>query len=191
MTLIGLSGYAQTGKDTVAAILVDRHRYTRVAFADKLKAIAEDIDPIVGRTGHRLGDDLGWLDDCIETNGEDRWSWAKRNPETRRFLQKLGEACRTHIDPNVWIDAALNNAPAGDIVISDVRYSNEAQAIVDMGGEIWRISRPGVGPANGHISETALDDWPFGRLITNDGTVEDLAGVVGFLVDLAEYRSAA
>ena len=35
--IIGLSGYAQSGKDTVANILVQHYGYKRVAFADKIR----------------------------------------------------------------------------------------------------------------------------------------------------------
>ena len=42
------------------------------------------------------------------------------------------------------------------------------------GGRVWRVSRPGVGPINDHISEVGLDDYPFDAVIDNDGTLDDL-----------------
>ena len=35
--VIGLTGYAQSGKDTVASILVEKYGYRRIAFADKIR----------------------------------------------------------------------------------------------------------------------------------------------------------
>jgi hypothetical protein len=95
------------------------------------------------------------------------------------LLQRLGTECgRELISDTVWIDAALNNVELDDhyksIVVTDVRFPNEAQAIKDRGGYIFRIEREGVGPANDHPSEIALDNWIFDCIIDNDGTPEEL-----------------
>ena len=61
--IIGLSGYAQSGKDTVAEILVEEYGYTRVAFADIIKQAVYLLDPIVNVSGMRLRyfvDQIGW-----------------------------------------------------------------------------------------------------------------------------------
>ena len=42
------------------------------------------------------------------------------------------------------------------------------------GGEMWRVVRPGTGPVNGHVSETALDTYTYDNIIDNAGTVDDL-----------------
>jgi hypothetical protein len=60
------------------------------------------------------------------------------------------------------------------VVVDDVRFPNEAQLIKSMGGQLWRIERPGLTDATGHSSEGGLADWEFDRVIVNDGTVEDL-----------------
>ena len=59
-------------------------------------------------------------------------------------------------------------------VITDVRFTNEADMIRANGGKIWRVVRSGVGPVNNHISESELDSIKFDRLITNDSGFEDL-----------------
>lgn len=46
--LIGLSGWATSGKDETANVLVRLYGYERIAFADKLKEFVKAIDPIVG-----------------------------------------------------------------------------------------------------------------------------------------------
>src|ERR1051326_4846414 len=45
--IVALTGYARSGKDTVGSILVEQHGFRRVAFGDVLKAVAEDMDPIL------------------------------------------------------------------------------------------------------------------------------------------------
>jgi hypothetical protein len=75
-------------------------------------------------------------------------------------------------------------------IISDCRFPNEGQAIKDRGGVIWRINRPQnelpIDTLTGkklmdyprHSSETSLDNWPFDRVIENDGSLEDLLSKV-------------
>ncbi len=62
-------------------------------------------------------------------------------------------------------------------VFSDVRFMNEVGAIEDRGGQVFVVSRKGVGPGNQHSSESAID---FRQLntISNDGTLEDLENEV-------------
>ena len=53
--IIGLSGYAQAGKDTVAQMLVEDYGYTRLGFADIIKKACYYLDPIISLDGMRLG----------------------------------------------------------------------------------------------------------------------------------------
>ena len=163
--IIGLSGYAQSGKNTVADILVDHHGFIALAFADPIKALVYDINPKIN---------------SIEIQGmvnEYGWDIVKQDPEVRRLLQTTGEAGRQGIDEYLWVALTLSQIKdphEGRYVITDVRFPNEASAISSQGGQLWRIERPGVDAVNDHISETALDAWVFDETIVNDGTIEDL-----------------
>jgi hypothetical protein len=69
------------------------------------------------------------------------------------------------------------DTPPKGIVISDVRFPNEVEAIKAAGGQVWRIIRPGSelpGKAGAHVSETALDNFVSGDCISNDSTLESL-----------------
>jgi len=136
--LIGLTGYAQSGKDTLANVLVENYGYTRVAFADKIRDFLYGINPMVACSP------TGYLQDLINLVG---WDKAKQEPQVRRLLQDLGISARELIDENIWVNAALNKAIREDrVVITDVRFENEAVAINLMGGQLWRVKRVGVGP---------------------------------------------
>jgi hypothetical protein len=169
--IIGLSGYAQSGKNTVADILVEHHGFTQLAFADVIKELLTYIDPII----------------YIRPDGSNMtvsefvyiWGWeeAKKENEVRRLLQALGLAGRNLIDEYLWISMTLSQIKdphEGRYVISDVRFPNEAAALTSQGGQIWRIERPGLTAVNEHISETAMDPWVFDETIINDGSIEDL-----------------
>jgi hypothetical protein len=158
--IIGFGHLARVGKDSAAEVLVRRAGYRRLAFADPLKAVALDVFPT--------------LRERVET-----WGWdhvKSTDPSVRPMLQRLGAAVRDHVGVDTWLDAAFaSTEPGCRYVISDVRFENEAKRILDRGGAVYRIDRPGVAPANDHISELALADWTgWTGVILNDGTLADL-----------------
>lgn len=175
--IIGLAGYARAGKDTVAQI-VKQHGFEQRAFAAPLKACLAALDPIVLAYGPH---DMQRLSDYL--NADSGWEAAKSEPEVRQLLQRLGtEAGRNILGDDVWVNALFQTPSRGRLVISDVRFPNEAAAIRDRGGVLVRITRPGHGPVNGHPSETALDDYDFDAEILNDGEIADLKPAIDSLV---------
>lgn len=168
--IIGLSGYARSGKDTVGDILVANHGFQRASFAAKLKEFALAVNPIVGDAN---GEGFYTLKGLVDYGG---WEGAKKNPEVRRLLQCIGtEAGRNVLGENIWVEAATKNVhPSFSIAFTDCRFPNEAKAIENLGGVVWRIVRPGTQPVNAHPSETALDDWHFAATLPNTGTIDDL-----------------
>lgn len=165
--IIGLSGYAQVGKDTVANILVEHYGYTRIGFADIIRKAAYILDPLITLDGMRLAH-------AVDKFG---WETAKQVPEVRRILQVLGsEVGRDLIDPDLWVELTMTGVHSKDkIVISDVRFRNEAEEITWKHGQIWRITRiERDKPVNVHRSETDMDSWNFDHYISNNGTFEDL-----------------
>jgi dephospho-CoA kinase len=163
--IIGLSGYAQSGKDTVAKYLVENRGFERVAFADPIRNLLWDINPLLK--------DGFYLQGVVKAYG---WDVAKtRFPEVRRLLQELGVGARKNIDEDLWIIKALRTMSGdGNYVVTDVRFQNEASMIRMSGGQIWRVERIGVDAVNSHISEHDLDNWEFDAYIHNNSTIEDL-----------------
>lgn len=170
--IIGLIGYAQSGKDTVAKILTEKYGFERRAFADKIREILYELNPMVGGEPLQIK---------VDTEG---WDKAKQHFEVRRLLQKMGVSARKNLSEAVWISAALKGMdPSKQYVISDVRFQNEAAIIKACGGEIWRIERPGVGPVNGHISEKEMENYLADRTLLNAGTKEELEALVQLRLD--------
>lgn len=122
--LIGVAGYARTGKDTVGAYLVKNHGYERRAFADKVRELS------------------------LLTYGDIE----------RPHLVSLGRGVREVLGTDVWLDAVLPEGERGGpggyypdevpTVVTDVRYINEAERVIALGGRVWYVNRPGVKPAN-------------------------------------------
>ena len=162
LPIIGLAGFARSGKDTVADILVRDYGYTRYAFADPLKNILYSMDDTVRRKVDMFG-----------------WDEAKQTGNTRVQLQELGMAIRQQFGSEILLQRILKVAEP-PFVISDVRLPFEARAVHIAGGVIFRVDRPGVGPANNHATEGVL---PAEQVILNDGTIEDLAQKVRECID--------
>jgi hypothetical protein len=179
--IIGLSGYARSGKDTFADYLVEEYGFTRIAFADKLREFLLALNPII--TSPVWGEHRR-LTDVINEFGWNGYKESKYGKEIRELMQRLGTECgRQLISDTVWIDAALRGV-SGNVVVTDVRFPNEASAIEDTyDGRVLRVNRPGVGPANDHPSETSLDNHDFYDVFENDGTIDDLRNKIDEFMD--------
>lgn len=183
--IVGLGYKARVGKDTAAQILVDKYGFSRLAFADRLKRVALDINPIV-----ELDEDFGApatpirLQRVVEDEG---WEGAKTIPEVRRLLQELGVAAREHLHANVWAHPVINEAVelerrGTNVVISDVRFPNEFDAVRHWGGTLIRIDRDAPAVRE-HVSENALADADWDQVVDNNGPLDDLE--LGLLKALA------
>lgn len=178
-TLVGLSAYAQSGKDTAAAVLVEHFGFERRAFADPLRQAVYNLNPILEQESESSSE---WrYADAIDCYGyEAARSMGGWKDEIRGLLQRMGtEVGRNMFGENIWVDTAFNTLEdGGKYVFADTRFPNEANEIKAWGGSIWRISRKGVGPANQHPSETSLDDYPWDALIQNDGDLSEFRATV-------------
>ena len=174
--LIGLCGYARSGKDAAASALT-KHGYFRLSFADNLRSLAYATNPLISQP-HSTNPT--YLAPTVDAVG---WEKAKENPSVRRILQDLGLAARQTFGEDCWVDALHRQREDGKrYVITDTRFPNEADYIRSRGGILVRIDRPGVGPVNGHPSETAIDHISPDVYLTNDGTLPDLYAKIEMLI---------
>lgn len=164
--IIGLVGYARSGKNAAAEALVE-DGWSQVAIADSIRESLLALDPEIHT---RYG--VCKLSVLVS---EDGWEAAKAEPNVREMLQRIGmDASRNIHGEDCWIKLAKRKIDAANcpVVVTDVRFPNEAAAIREWGGKVIRITRTGVGPVNGHSSEAQDFDADIG--IDNDGTIEDL-----------------
>jgi hypothetical protein len=188
--IIGLSGYAKSGKDTVAEIIreIQPEKWKIKKFSGKLKQIASIL---LGMPEHLFENQ----DFKSEMLGEEWWkNYGDFYHQTtvRDFLQLLGtDAIRNGLHSNAWVNALMADyKPAkmdqynpSNWIVTDVRFPNEAEAIKDRGGIIIRIDRPGVEPVNAHPSEVALDKWDFDYKIANVSDLPALKQTVEVLLN--------
>lgn len=175
--IILISGKAESGKDTVANIILDKQAKFGNAhnwhFANPVKFIAT----------HSFG-----------------WD-GKKDEAGRALLQMIGDGGRNY-NPNIWVNEmlrslrstcnhSLKSATDGVlIVIPDTRYKNEIEQVLKFGEDnnvpvvTIRVERPNhenrlTSKQRANSSETDLDDWKLWDFkIINDSTKEALENAV-------------
>lgn len=187
--IVGLGHVKQVGKGSAAEGLQRDLGFREIGFADKLKELAMISDPIIyANAVTNVGVGSGRLAKLVQSVGG--WDKAKDTfPEIRAYLQRLGEGGRAVFGDYFWIDQVFAQVIDEErVVVSDVRYRNEFEHILECGGKLIRIDRPGYLPV-GHVSETDLaeiHDEMWDAVVVNDGTViqlqQKIVGIVkGFL----------
>ena len=91
-------------------------------------------------------------------------------------LELLPDYYRKRSVSLVTTPKALPEIPktASVIIITDIRFENEAAFLRGHQGIIWHIVRPGVPLVNAHSSEAGIEQRPEDILIMNDGSLEQL-----------------
>lgn len=177
--IIGLHGAAGCGKDTLASYLVSHPElygsWSIYRMAGPLKAGLSAMFNIP-------------MED-IENPDLKNSSDYKFGKSIRYMAQTLGtEWGRNMIANDVWIQMAKENITSllgmRDVVVTDVRFDNEAETIREMGGKIIHIIRPmnphtisvESGGVSSHVSEKILPAHLIDCTIFNDTTVDELYG---------------
>jgi hypothetical protein len=179
--ILGLIGKINSGKNTFANSLIKDFNFISIAFADPLKKIAQEM---------------------FDIPTENLWGPSeKRDARTRTILQVLGTDIGRGIDPDIWVKKTLkrikilqkenhdiyglipNINKTSNIVITDVRFPNEAQALKDMRGILIHLIRPqnyeitNIPKSHqNHYSEQAIDEIPkdiINYTIMNDSDLMD------------------
>ena len=164
MNIIGISGKKGSGKDTFAKLLqkqleLSTCKSVRIdSFAANLKYCCAVIS---GQPDYLF---------CNQDMKDRKAGFL--NFTNRELMQKFGDLTRS-LDKDIWIKSLFNkylylDNPPEYLIVSDVRFKNEAEHIKKLDGILIRIESDRV-KENYHISETELDNYPnFDLKITNN-----------------------
>ena len=186
--IVGFGHRRRVGKDTLAGMVRDELnrvgiRVYRDAFAWKLKDMARKLFDYAG---------LGPAD-LYEREPERREMVLPALGKTPREIWiEFGNSMRV-IAPDVWIRNVLDNPgySAGSVVlISDVRYLNEVEAIRERGGLLVKVTRAEI-PESNDVADSALaampdDEWDY--QIPNDRDLPHLASMANWLTNAIRER---
>lgn len=165
--LVGICGVAGCGKDTVFALLKELHpKFERMAFADPLKSAAGTL--------------FGWESkDLFKNEFKNYWDtyWGL---SVRDAYQRLGTECmRANFGDDFWVKRwELEYLKSkSDVIMTDVRFDNEADYIRKAGGQILHLYRDGSGLKESegeHASEAGVLWDTNDYFIENNSTMGDL-----------------
>ncbi len=206
--IIGLTGYASAGKDTVADLLATHLGFRKLAFADALRAeVAEGfgIEPLFltrPETKHHAMSALAMrkapreflaavaLTVGSEGRQDGRLSpaWLDQPRSPREIMQWWGTEYRRAMNPRYWtrtmVDriAYMMRAGGSRFVIADVRFDNEADMVHAAGGILWQVTRPGLDarstPEGRHTSATDGAAFRPAAVISNSHDIRHLQQLV-------------
>ena len=185
--LIGICGFKSSGKDTIADYLIKEHGFIRLSFASAVK----DIISIM----------FGWPRDKLEglTKEDREWReqvdywWAKtlNIPELspRYAMQYIAtDVFRNHFHHDIWVKIVENQLQKYEnVVISDCRFENEINMILQLHGKIIQVHRnlpnwfysyrKGENPDEVKMIHSSELEWIRCHMdyeIENNGTIDEL-----------------
>jgi rhodanese-related sulfurtransferase len=138
--IIGVIGFIGSGKGTAADILVEKHGFVKLSFAD---AVKDATAAIFGWQRSLLEGDTDESRNFRET--KDEW-WSNKfgyDFSPRLALQLMGtEAGRDVFHKDVWVYALERKMEMyKNVVIADVRFPNEIEWMRSKGGFAVRVCR--------------------------------------------------
>lgn len=170
--VVGLSGYAGSGKTTVGRMMAERTGGQVVHFADPIKKMVLAIDP--------LSSDGVLASAAINAWGETE---AKLRHDTyRHTLRTVGESVRA-LEPSFWINQLAPKLVGVPLTfVPDVRTQHEA-AFCSI---VLSVTRPGIIPDD-HPTETDGRHWCAAEIV-NDGDLSDLERKVDQVLEVMGWE---
>jgi len=171
MKILGLCGYKQSGKSTLAQVARTDFNFRRMGFADELKNIIQRLWPAFTED-HMFGE---LKEEVVEEYGK----------SFREVVQHVGTDLFRAYDPDVWVRSTRQaiehyehqmGRAVRPLVIDDLRFDNEAELIHELGGEVWEVSK-GESRTDSHLSEQGLTIIP-DRYIGNTGSLNGYKALV-------------
>lgn len=191
--IIGLTGLEGAGKDSVAIVLNKHHLAFPIAFADALRTEVADaygvhIHELTCRATKEQPSEQLALWRCLDgafmqaiiATLPDVDPAAPQSP--RQIMRWWGTEYRRAQDPQYWIKAMRERLdwahgiplPATALVITDVRFANEADLVRELGGQIWRVHRPDHSVDSDHVSTVSGKEFAPDQTVINAGDLADL-----------------
>lgn len=173
MYIIGVGHRKLSGKDTFAKDVIEilkteiqtkNLKIGRIGFADKLYDFCYSVYKWAGFKDRihyiNFPHDKGRILPLL-------------NKTPRQILIEIGNHMRTY-DESIWLNAALKTKDFDVLIVTDVRYPNEAQSILDNNGTLIKIDRTVEGVDYTDVADMGLANWEtWTHVINNNGSRQE------------------
>jgi hypothetical protein len=178
MKIIGLGHRKFVGKDTCFKYMQMAYKdlnndvllhARRVSFADILKDVCRVMYPTQIRENYHYEHNTEAKNDPVKL-------YDGNITTVRGVWIKVGNVLRS-FDPNIWIGAAFaaaSNQSQECIIVTDVRYPNEAEYIRDLGGLLFRVDNPRIAHTNDEADAALQGYQGWDDVINNQGSLKEL-----------------
>lgn len=174
MRIIGLGHYSRTGKDSFANYLVEKLQRTRlkvgkIPWAWKLKDVCHQLYGWAGlreATFYETPEGAKLRDVVLPAIGK---------TPVQIWVDMGTPAVRDQVYDRTWIDYVLQTDHGLDVLlIPDVRFENEIEAIRALGGQCIKVVRPGYGPKPTVADRTLVGYRNWDNVIGDEGSMASL-----------------
>lgn len=172
--LIGIySSVPHSGKSEVAKIL-SKHGYIIHPFARPVKEISTLFIQVTAGLSKKSAEKFCYSAKAQQIPG------LPDGTTGRTVMQRIGTDFSRIFYDDIWVETWKREVKTYCnmfcVVADDMRFENEANAIREMGGKLWLVTRPGViiDSAVEHCSEGRLSNVEFDVHIINDGSIAQL-----------------
>jgi len=188
--IIGITGFKQSGKSTIATYLKENYGFYVVNFADPIKEICKVL--------------FNWADEHVNGSLKEivdpRWGISPRHA-----LQVIGTEIgqvyfceafpefKTLVGRQLWVKLAEYKIESlkdqfTKIAIGDVRFPHESYLFQKPGNMLWRVCRNSTyDPSDLHESEIHIPHLPADVQIDNNGNYESLFSQIDYFI--AGYKT--
>ncbi len=160
--IIAIMGKKNSGKSEASRHLELTHGFKRISFADPIKCMLLSLG----------------------LSSEELWGGRKEDPSEllggqtpRQAMQILGtEWGRNLIHKDIWTSAWKIQVSkySKAVVVDDLRFLNEAQAVKELGGRIILIERAEIVSKDMHSSEVEFEKIPHDIKVLNNSSISNL-----------------
>lgn len=202
--LYAMSGKMGAGKDTIGDKIFDTlkqkgfNKIEKVSYSTPMRKEMQGIVDFywetksLDNTAEKFNAKSEEIDKFLELlNGQDVY---ERTPESRLAIQFWGTDVRRKQSPDYWVnklvELIVNYLSNGvSVFVSDVRYEDEVDSIIDLGGKVIRLETPenirieritardNLVPTHeqlNHRSEISLDGYNFEKIFDGCDDIEIL-----------------
>lgn len=160
--VIGVNGFAGSGKDTVAQYFIQNHGYRRISMADAVK----DVLTVV----------FGWDRQMLQGDTPESRKW-REQPDPywsevmgedftpRLAMQRTGtELFRNTMHTDIWCHVVRRQILSNNDkwIIPDLRFSNEIDIVQDLDGDMIEVQRGEQPVWYKNASEQNITDYHLG-----------------------------